>query len=51
MEKLPEDLLFVKDDRDKTTYTYESAVNKFGIKKVFQTIEECVPSHVLIISM
>jgi len=39
----PEELgrLFVKDEGDETFY--DSTVRKFGIEKVFELIEECVP--------
>jgi hypothetical protein len=40
----PEELgrLFAKDEECDETF-YDSAVRKFGIEKVFQLIEECVP--------
>ncbi len=43
MQEYPEELgrLFVKNSHGKTFY--ESGVTKFGINKVFQAIEECVP--------
>ena len=43
MQAYPEELghLFVKNSHGKTFY--ECGVTKFGIDKVFQAIEECVP--------
>jgi hypothetical protein len=38
--------LFVKDDEEYDETFYKSAVRKFGIEKVFQLIEECVPLDV-----
>ena len=35
--------LFLKDEECNETF-YDSAVRKFGIEKVFQLIEECLPS-------
>ena len=35
--------LFVKDDEEYDETFYDSAVRKFGIEKVFELIEECVP--------
>ena len=35
--------LFVKDDEEYDETFYKSAVRKFGIEKVFELIEECVP--------
>ena len=47
LEQYPEELgrLFVRNEHGKTTY--EAAVTKFGIKKVFQAIQNYVPSHVV----
>ncbi|GAF78125.1 unnamed protein product, partial [marine sediment metagenome] len=38
--------LFVKDDEEYDETFYDSAVRKFGIEKVFELIEECVPLDV-----
>jgi hypothetical protein len=35
--------LFVKDDEEYDETFYKSAVRKFGIEKVFELIEECIP--------
>ena len=49
MEQYPEELgrLFRKKHEDSKT-TYECAVTKFGIEKVSEVIQDCIPSSVVI---
>ena len=46
LEQYPEELgrIFEKDDHNTT---YECAITKFGAEKVFEVIQDCIPSSVL----
>ena len=48
MRKYPDELgrLFLKDEEEECDETFfESSLRKFGGDKVFELIEECLPSH------